>query len=112
MTSERLRGEECIMHFFRLKHQCAVPIVFISAVQFPNPYSWRQEGMSNNIKLKRLETRLYATTYIGEIKEIHDNAEAPRLYVRKAGESLTLQNQYAEVKTRGERRCGYEIDKR
>jgi hypothetical protein len=66
--------------------------------------------MSNNITLKRLETRLRTTTDLGEIKKIHDNAEVQRLYVRKAGESLTLQNQYAEVKISAERRCGCEID--
>ena len=66
--------------------------------------------MSHNITLKRLETRLHRATDLCEIKEIHDNAEVPRLYVRKAGESLTLQNQYAEVKIRAERRCGCEID--
>jgi hypothetical protein len=66
--------------------------------------------MSNIIALKRLETRLPTTTDFGEIKEIHDSAEVLRLYVRKAGESLTLQNQYAELKIRAERRCGCEID--
>ena len=62
--------------------------------------------MSNIIVHKRLEARLRTSTDLGEIKEIHDKAESLRLYVRKAGENLTLQNQYAELKIRAERRCG------
>jgi hypothetical protein len=41
-----------------------------------------------------------------ELKDIHDKAEAIRVYVRKAEKSLAKQNQYAEIKIRAERRCG------
>jgi 16S rRNA G966 N2-methylase RsmD len=62
--------------------------------------------MTDIVALKKLETRLRTSTDLNEIKEIHDKAESLRLYVRKAGENLTLQNRYAEIKIRAERRCG------
>ena len=58
------------------------------------------------IPAKRLEAQIRASNDIGELKEIHDKAEALRSYVRKAEKGFEKQNQYAEVKIRAERRCG------
>jgi N6-adenosine-specific RNA methylase IME4 len=41
-----------------------------------------------------------------EASEIRNRAEALRAYVRQAGEGLELQNQFAELKLRAERRAG------
>lgn len=43
---------------------------------------------------------------IDEVKQIRDQAEALRLYVRQQGESLQMQNDIAEIKLRAERRAG------
>lgn len=47
----------------------------------------------------------YART-VDEIKEVRDKAEAIRMYLRQAGESLEMQNDAAEIKLRAERRMG------
>jgi SAM-dependent methyltransferase len=62
--------------------------------------------MSNLIALKKIETTLRTSSNLREIKHIHDKAEALRHYSRAAGENLSLQNQYAELRLRAERRCG------
>lgn len=43
---------------------------------------------------------------VDEVKSIRDKAEAFRLYVKKIGESLEMQNRCAEIKLRAERRAG------
>ena len=43
---------------------------------------------------------------IDEVKVIRDKAEAMRLYVKQAGESLVMQNHCAEIKVRAERKAG------
>lgn len=43
---------------------------------------------------------------IDEVKQIRDKAEAMRLYVKQAGESLVMQNHCAEIKVRAERKAG------
>lgn len=43
---------------------------------------------------------------IGEVKDIRDKAEALRMYVKQAGESLEVQNAIAEIKLWAERRAG------
>jgi len=43
---------------------------------------------------------------IDEVKDIRDKAEAMRLYLKQAGESLEAQNQVAEIKLRAERKAG------
>ncbi len=40
------------------------------------------------------------------MKTIKDKAEALRIYVKQAGESLEMQNNCAEIKIRAERRIG------
>jgi 16S rRNA G966 N2-methylase RsmD len=62
--------------------------------------------MDEIVPAQGLEAKIRESNDIGELKEIHDKAEAIRSYVRKAGESLQRQNEYAEVKVRVERRCG------
>jgi hypothetical protein len=62
--------------------------------------------MDEIVPAQGLEAKIRVSNDIGELKEIHDKAEAIRSYVRKAGESLQRQNEYAEVKVRVERRCG------
>jgi len=43
---------------------------------------------------------------VDEIKQVRDKAEALRLYAKKAGETLEVQNDLAEIKLRSERRAG------
>ena len=43
---------------------------------------------------------------IDEVKDIRDKAEAMRLYLKQAGESLEAQNHVAEIKIRAERKAG------
>jgi N6-adenosine-specific RNA methylase IME4 len=43
---------------------------------------------------------------IDEVKDIHDKAEALRLYLKQAGESAEMQNHCAEIKLRAGRRAG------
>ena len=47
-----------------------------------------------------------AARTIDEVKDVRDKAEALRLYMRQAGESLEMQNDVAEIKLRAERRAG------
>jgi hypothetical protein len=42
-----------------------------------------------------------AKSRIGELKEIHDKAEALRIYVRKAEKGLEKQHQYHDTHDRG-----------
>jgi hypothetical protein len=43
---------------------------------------------------------------IDEVKQVRDQAEALRLYIRQRGDSLEMQNAVAEIKLRAERRAG------
>jgi 16S rRNA G966 N2-methylase RsmD len=43
---------------------------------------------------------------IDEVKDVRDKAEALRIYMKQAGESLQMQNDVAEIKLRAERRAG------
>jgi hypothetical protein len=43
---------------------------------------------------------------LDEVKSIRDKAEALRVYIKQAGESLAMQNWGAEIKLRAERRAG------
>lgn len=43
---------------------------------------------------------------VDEVKQIRDKAEALRLYLKKQGESLEMQNTCAEIRLRAERRAG------
>jgi hypothetical protein len=49
---------------------------------------------------------LARATRVDEVKAVRDKAEALRQYFRQACESLVLQNQFAEIKIRAERRAG------
>jgi hypothetical protein len=62
--------------------------------------------MTQIVPAEKLEAKIRASKDIVELKDIHDKAEAIRVYVRKAEKSLAKQNQYAEIKIRAERRCG------
>jgi hypothetical protein len=66
----------------------------------------REPQKAQLIPAKRLEVQIRDSDDIGELKDIHDKAEALRIYVRKAEKGFEKQNQYAEVKIRAERRCG------
>lgn len=46
---------------------------------------------------------------IDEVKDVRDKAEALRLYMKQAGESLEMQNAVAEIKLRAERRAGLPV---
>ena len=43
---------------------------------------------------------------IDEVKDIRDKAEAMRVYLKQAGESLEMQNNVADIKLRAERKAG------
>lgn len=63
----------------------------------------------DNVALVRFNAArqaLVAARTIDEVKDVRDKAEALRLYMRQAGESLEMQNDVAEIKLRAERRAG------
>ena len=62
--------------------------------------------MKKLIHFNKAKQELAIATSIDEVKEIRDKAEALRHYAKQAGESLTMQNQCAEIKIRAERRAG------
>lgn len=52
------------------------------------------------------KSALAKASTIDDVKEIRDKAEAIRMYVRAAGESLQVQNAAADIKLRAERKAG------
>lgn len=58
------------------------------------------------VKFEAARQALAEAKSIDEVKQIRDKAEALRLYVKQQGESLTMQNDIAEIKLRAERRAG------
>ena len=66
-------------------------------------YSEQQTGL---VKFDEARRAIAEAVSIDEIKSIRDKAEAMRLYVKQAGESLIMQNQCAELKVRAERKGG------
>src|SRR5262245_49221700 len=55
---------------------------------------------------ERVRQELAVAVRVDEVKDIRDKAEALRLYLKQAGESLEMQNAIAEIKLRAERRAG------
>ena len=64
-------------------------------------------GRSNGqlAHFRKAKRELALVTRIDEVKEIRDKAEALRAYSKRAGESLEMQNNCAEIKIRAERRA-------
>jgi len=63
--------------------------------------------MSTSLVLfDRARRALEEARTIDEVKDVRDKAEALRLYMKQAGESLEMQNGVAEIKLRAERRAG------
>lgn len=58
------------------------------------------------VRFNAARQALVAARTIDEVKDVRDKAEALRLYMRQAGESLEMQNDVAEIKLRAERRAG------
>jgi len=58
------------------------------------------------VEFDRARLAIEAATSIDEVKEIRDQAEALRLYMRQSQQGLEMQNQCAEIKLRAERRAG------
>ena len=58
------------------------------------------------VKLDEARRALAEASTLQEIKEIRDQAEAIKAYVKAAGYSLEMQNQAAETKLRAERKGG------
>lgn len=56
--------------------------------------------------LTKAREQIEKANNVGEVKAIRDRAEAMRIYVKQAEESLAIQNQCAEIKLRAERRAG------
>ena len=62
--------------------------------------------MTQIVPAEKLEAKIRSSNDIVELKEIHDKAEAIRVYVGKFEKNFVKQNKYAELKIRAERRCG------
>lgn len=64
--------------------------------------------MSDNVLVKLDQARQYLAEAktVDDIKQIRDQAEALRLYVRQQGMGLEMQNNIAEIKIRAEIRAG------
>jgi len=62
--------------------------------------------MAQIVPVEKLEAKIRTSKDIVELKDIHDKAEAIRVYVQKFEKNFTKQNLYAELKIRAERRCG------
>lgn len=58
------------------------------------------------VKFNQAYQALMIAKNIDEVKQIRDQAEALRLYLKQQGESLEMQNACAEIKLRAERRAG------
>lgn len=58
------------------------------------------------VKFNEAKHALEIAKSIDEVKQIRDQAEAMRAYIKQAKESLVMQNQCAEIKLRAERRAG------
>lgn len=58
------------------------------------------------MQLERVKNKIALIKDINVLKEIHDKSEALRIYCKKAGLGLELQNKCAENKIRVERRAG------
>lgn len=58
------------------------------------------------VRISEVERALELATSLNEVKDIRDKAEALRIYSRRAGDSLDLQNRIAEIRIRAERRAG------
>lgn len=54
----------------------------------------------------RARLALERASTIDEVKEIHDQAEALRLYARQSGQGLVMQQQIVSIKLRAERKAG------
>jgi len=67
---------------------------------------YSEQELTGLIKFDEARRALAEAVSIDEIKSIRDKAEAMRLYVKQAGESLIMQNQCAELKIRAERKGG------
>jgi len=62
--------------------------------------------MNQLVHFENAKRELQLATNVDEVKDLRDKAEALRLYMKQAGESLWMQNQCAEIKVRAERRAG------
>jgi N6-adenosine-specific RNA methylase IME4 len=62
--------------------------------------------MTSLLKLDQAYNALMEARTIDELKDLHDKAEALRLYVKQQNQSLEMQNACAELKIRAERRAG------
>lgn len=58
------------------------------------------------VHFEKARYELAQATRIDEVKVIRDKAQALRAYIKQQGESLTMQNQCAEITLRAERRAG------
>src|SRR5262245_52619760 len=61
---------------------------------------------SSLTQFERIRRQLAEAVEVDEVKDVRDKAEALRLYLRQAGESMEMQNAVAEIKLRAERRAG------
>lgn len=66
----------------------------------------RERAESDLSALNQALDALAGTESIEQIKQIHDKAEALRVFVRSSSMGLGLQNQVAEIKFRAERKAG------
>lgn len=66
----------------------------------------REEMETALVQLDALRMKLAQIEEPGEVKHIRDKAEALRAYAKTRGESLVVQNDFAEIKLIAERRAG------
>jgi hypothetical protein len=64
------------------------------------------EASTHMVQFQAARQALAHARTVDEIKDVRDKAEAIRMYLRQAGESLEMQNDAAEIKLRAERRMG------
>ena len=80
---------------------------FIEAENLPAISQNPADNSDRRILLaKDLNALIRTCNDFGQLKDIKDKAEALRVYARTAKKSFEMQNEYAEVKIRAERRCG------
>ena len=92
--------------FKRSKDSNRETSLMLPGMKCPRPFSKPGDMMNQLVHFENAKRELQLATNVDEVKDLRDKAEALRLYMKQAGESLWMQNQCAEIKVRAERRAG------